>query len=486
MISTAQLLFVALFCIQSKLDATLSLSFVDPSGEPTQVTIDQQDSEATAGYTYVAKLCETSSDGKIDLVTDDRNADRCCFVYAKGFAIDLISTSIPQSRSMLVRMQPESDISVVVVDKKGRPIPNATVTPGCMIFRRSAWIANLPHQLPREFESKTDSAGKAKMRGALAHDLRSLRVTLEDNLSCTFQIPERWDRTSALRVIWDVSFGTLVCRLIDPDGKPVPGARLFASSNDEVVNANVITEPTAAFSAFLGRTGDDGSVTIPNVPATTIDVRVFSPDKSIGRGENRKFFEIQAGKTNVLEFRQKPVTKCVVSVVDVTDAVFHEGISIRFSLIDRVDNISGEARADEDGVCELELQPGEWRCFVNDETLPECYCIYYPERSTKFNVIQSEELQSAPPLFIGKGKLIEGKITGKDMREIRFHWISASAKDESEQWYGRVDDRGQFRILVPNHVDLNTISDFAIGDSGKGKLTIESKSPWVLKWAPAE
>lgn len=477
-----QILLVALSCFQSKPDAILSLSFVDPSGRSTQVTIDQQNSEPTAGY--VPNLVETSEDGKIDILLDNKNADGCCYVYAKGFAIDLISTSIPQSRAMRVGLQSESDISVLVVDKNGKPIPNAIVTPGRMIFRRSAWMANIPHQLPRDFESKTDSEGKAKMRGAIANDLKSLRVTLDGNHSCTFQLPERWDRTATLRVVWNVSFGSLVCRLLDPEGKPVAGAMLFANTNDEVVNSNAITEPIAEFNAFLGKTGDDGSVTIPDVPATTIDVRVFSPDKSIGRGEYRKDFVIQAGKTNVLEFRQKPVNKCVVSVVDVTDSEFHEGISVRFALIDRVDNISGEALANEDGICEMELQPGEWTFFVNDETLPEGYCIYYPERSTKFKVVQSEKVQTAPPLYIGKGQLIQGKIVGKDMSEIRFDWILAAPKDKSASWYGRVNDRGEFRIFVPQHVDLDTISEFAIGNPGRGTLAIESKAQWVLKWVP--
>ena len=98
MIITVQILLVALSCFQSKPDAILSLSFVDPSGKSMQVIIDQQNSEATAGY--VPNLCETSADGKIDIVMDDKNVDRCCFVYAKGFAIDLMSTAIPQSRHM--------------------------------------------------------------------------------------------------------------------------------------------------------------------------------------------------------------------------------------------------------------------------------------------------------------------------------------------------------------------------------------------------
>ena len=487
MLITVQILLVALSCFQSKPEVILSLSFVDPSERPAQVCIDQQKSEATAGYTYAPNLRETSAEGKIDIVTDDKNEERCCFVYAKGYAIDLLNTSLPESRFMRIRMQPESDISVLVVDKNGKAIPNAVVTPGSMIFRRSAWISNIPHQLPRDFESRTDSEGTAKMRGAIAEDLQSVRVTLDDKRSCTFQIPERWDRTSVLRVVWNVSFGTLVCRLLDPEGKPVPGARLFANTNDEVVNSNVIAEPTAEFSAFLGITGEDGSVTIPDVPATTIDVRVFSPAKSIGRGEYRKDFAIQAGKTNLIEFRQKPVFKCIVSVVDVTDSEFHEGISVRFALYDRVDNINGEARADEDGVCEAELQTGEWRFFVNDATLPDGYCIYYPERSTKFKVVQSEDVQTAPPLYIGKGQLIQGKIAGKDMSEIRFDWISAATKDRSESWYGRVNDGGEFRILVPKHVDLDTISEFAIGSNPvRGTLAIESRAPWVLKWVPAE
>jgi hypothetical protein len=173
-------------------------------------------------------------------------------------------------------------------------------------------------------------------------------------------------------------------------------------------------------------------------------------------------------------------------VVDVTDSVPHEGIAVQFFLRDRIENITGEARSNEDGVCEVAVQPGEWLFLINDTTLPNGYCVYYPERSIKFMMVQSDELQTAPPVYIGKGQLIQGKIVGKDMSEIRFDWISVAPKDMSERWYGRVDDRGEFRILVPNYVDLSTISEFAIGDPGRGALEIESKTPWVLKWVPTE
>ncbi len=277
-----------------------------------------------------------------------------------------------------------------------------------------------------------------------------------------------------------------MCRVVDPDGSPVSGARLFADTNDEAVNPNVIQEPTVEFSAFLGTTGEDGCVTLPNVPATTIDVRVFSPDKSIGRGEFRKDYVIQAGKRNVLEFRQKPVSTCLVSVVDVTDAAAHEGIAVQFFLRDRIDNITGESRTNEDGVCEILVQPGEWMFAINDTTLPEGYCIYYPERSTKFKVEQSDELQTAPPVYIGKGQLIEGKLVGLDMSEIRFDWIMARTKDFSEAWMGRVNEQGEFRILIPKHVDLDSLSDFSIGAPTRGTLSVESRAPWTLKWSPQE
>ena len=149
-----QFLLVGLACLQSKPEASLQLSFVGPSGKPVQVTIDEQNSEATAGVTYQPHLRESSIDGKIDIVTDDKNTERCCFLYAKGFAIDLLSTSITQSRNMRVRMRPESEISVLVVDRDAKPIPNATVTPGQSVFRRSAWISNIPHRLPSDFESR--------------------------------------------------------------------------------------------------------------------------------------------------------------------------------------------------------------------------------------------------------------------------------------------------------------------------------------------
>lgn len=200
----------------------------------------------------------------------------------------------------------------------------------------------------------------------------------------------------------------------------------------------------------------------------------------------RKDFEIKAGMLNLLEFRQKPVCNCLVSVVDVTDSDTHEGITVQFSLIDRIDNITGVVLTNEDGVCEVAVQPGDWIFSINDATLPDGYCVYYPERSTKFTAVQSTELQTAPPVYIGKGQLIEGKIVGVDMSEIRFDWMMAGTKDFNETWMGRVNDRGEFRIFVPNHVELDSVTDYSIGDSGKGTITLESKMPWVLKWTLKE
>ena len=474
------LLFVFAF-LQSKPEATLKLSFVDQSGQPVQVTIDEQNSEPTAGYASVPHLRESNIDGEIDVVVDEKNTEQCCFVFAKGFAIDLLSTSFSNLRTMRITMQPESDIAVLIVDRKGKPIANARVTPGNTHFRRSAWIANVPHRLPRDFESQTDANGQAKMRGTIADQLRSIRISVEDKPGCTFQIPERWDRTSALRVVWDGAFGTLVCRVVDPNGNPVAGAKLYANTNEEFLNENVIREPTRNFIDFLGETGKDGCVTIENVPAIPIDVRVFSPQKTIGRGEYRKEFVIEAEKTNLLEFRQKPVFNCLVSVVDVTDSQTYKGIAVQFELRDRLDNIRGSAKTNEDGLCEMAVQPGDWQFNIDESTLPDGYCIYYPERSTKFTVVQSSEHQTAPPVYIGKGLLIQGNIVGLDMRELRFDWISAAPKDAANQWMGRINERGEFRMFVPNYIDLESVIDFSIGDSGQVNLAVESKSPWVLK-----
>jgi hypothetical protein len=95
-------LLLVVSCLQSKSSASLQLSFVDPSGQPVQSTIDEQDSEATAGSTYQPNLRLSNADGKIEIVTDDSNTERCCFVYAQGFAIDLLNTSFSHSRSMRV------------------------------------------------------------------------------------------------------------------------------------------------------------------------------------------------------------------------------------------------------------------------------------------------------------------------------------------------------------------------------------------------
>ncbi len=39
---------------------------------------------------------------------------------------------------MRVRIQPESDIEIELVDRKGKPTANARISPGSVYFRRSA------------------------------------------------------------------------------------------------------------------------------------------------------------------------------------------------------------------------------------------------------------------------------------------------------------------------------------------------------------
>ena len=100
-----------------------------------------------------------------------------------------------------------------------------------------------------------------------------------------------------------------------------------------------------------------------------------------------------------------------------------------------------------------------------------------------FAFLQSKPEASLQLNFVDQsGQPLQGTIVGLDFGEIRFDWIVGATKDFSTQWMGRVNDRGEFRILVPNYIELDSVSDFSIGDSGKGTLTVESKSPWVLKW----
>jgi hypothetical protein len=223
-----------------------------------QVTIDEHISEPTAGYPFIPQLRESSIDGEIEVAIDDQNTDACCYLFAKGFAIDLLNTSFSSfstTRSLRLRMQPESNIEVLIVDRQGNPIPDARVSPGRLHFRRSAWVANVPYRLPSDFESQTDANGRAKLHGAIADQLRSVRISVEDQRGCTFQIPAAWDRKSTLRMVWDGTFGTLVCRVVDPNGSPVAGAKLYAGTNEGFLNENVIQEATLNFSEYWGRQG---------------------------------------------------------------------------------------------------------------------------------------------------------------------------------------------------------------------------------------
>jgi len=459
----------------------LTVRFTDESGKPLVVAIDRQTDEPPAGRSAVTQLSESSQEGVLEMVVYSGRGNQLAYAIANGFAVDLLDVSLPRSRCMEVAMRPESEIQVMLVNREKRPIANARVSPGLLHFRRAAWFANAPHRLPVAFESRTDANGNAKLLGALFDELKSIRVSLDDGRGCTFLIPERWDRQSPLRIVWGTSFGMLVCRVLDREGNPVAGAKLYANTDESDINANVITEPTRNFTEYLGETDKDGLLKVENVPSIPINIRLFGSQSGIGQGEYRKDIMVEAGKTTAIEFQLKPVFPCLISVVDSTDAECHDGIEIRYQLIDNRDNITAYAKTNEDGVCELAAQIGSWRFAIDDSSLPDGYCIYHPERSEPFNVTQSNEIQTPPPLYIGKGQLVQGKLLGIDTETLRYDWLFAGTKTDG-QWRGILGEQGDFRVVVPNYIPLDSIDEFQIADGGKGLLSIESQVPLVLKW----
>jgi len=459
----------------------LTVRFTDEAGKPMLVAIDRQTDEPPAGRLAVPQLSNSSQEGVVEIIGNSERGNQLAWAFAKGFAIDLVNVSLPRSRSMEVAMRPESEIQVVLVHRDGRPISNARISPGFVHFRRAAWLASAPHRLPVTLESRTDANGNAKLLGALFDELKSIRVSLDDTRGCTFLIPERWDRQSPLRIVWGTDFGTLVCRVLDREGNPVGGAMLYANTNESHINANVITVPTRNFTEYLGETDKDGLLKVENVPSIPIDIRLFGSQPGMGQGEYRKEIMVEAGKTTEIKFQLKPVFPCLISIVDSTDAEYHEGIEIQYQLIDDQDNITAYAKTNQDGVCELAAQIGNWRFAINDSSLPDGYCIYHPERSELFNVTQSNEMQTPPPLYIGKGQLVQGKLLRIDIKQLRYDWLIAGTKTDG-QWRGTLDEQGDFRVVVPNYVPLDSIDEFQIADGGKGLLSIESQVPLVLKW----
>ena len=470
-------------CTQISSTRSVKLFLSDQDGKPVRASVAVLNSEPVASATVEPVLLETNSDGTIELACSSESVeDKCCFLYAKGYAIDLLSLQNSTSRSLKITMLPESDLDVIVVDQHGAPIQGARVTPGRIHFRESAWIANAPFRLPEYLESTTDKSGHAKLHGVIAEQLSSVRVSFGNRRGCAYQIPDRRDKGSAITIESNPVFGSLLCKLRDANGEPVANARVFAETSEEYVNPLTLREPTPLFSEYLGRTGIDGNLSIEDVPVGILDIRFFSNDQRIGVGKHRKDFEIKPNRVNELEHRFEATSPVIVGVIDADTGAGLSDVTIRCQLIEKGEYIIAFAKTNEDGIAEFDVQAGEWEFSLEDESLPKGYCVLYPDHNPKKSISESKEIQVGPSILITKGTRIDGEIRGINLEEIRNNWISAENKEA--RWTGRFFDDGTFTMVVPN--DVQELGFQIATGHRKGRLKLESKSPWILNWVEQE
>lgn len=478
-------LFLVVFWLVAQTnDPSYRFQFLDEGNNPIDVLVAEFDAEPNASREETPRL-QRSHQGQVEVPGGNHwGQDRCCFVYAAGKAIDLFSLQDITSRTMTVTLKDESDIEVEVIHPDGSPVSHATVSPGNVRFQ--GWLANVPYRLPSEFVTQTDAHGKAKLKGVVAEQLLSVRIRLGDHRGQTFHVPSNWDRKSNLRIRWDPKTGEVRWKFFHAEGTPLRDARVFAWTSDEEVNPFAIFEPTLIFSEYTGKTDDHGEVSLHEVPAGKLSLRVFSNESSVGVGL-LETVQIHAGRRNERLFKMAEPTEFMLAVSDLETGQGIEGITVLASSSEKKKAFAvAQAKTNDDGLVEFRLQPGNWKFFVDDTGLPSDYCMKRP--SQKFQQIQiarKPELQVGPTIFLTKGRSIAGTMIGVELQRLRYDWIQLTTADQS--WMGKWDHLGNFSISIPKEISDAEIVAFEIAASDpKGKLEIVRRSPWVLSFRKQE
>ncbi len=459
---------------------TFELSFVDETKNPIAVTICECYSEPAAGLEQPPYLLrETDQTGKIRVnCNDPKKIDGCCFVYSKGHAIDLLGTQSKRSRSLRVQLALEEVIQVSVVDQKGNPVPGARVTPGAMNFRESGWTANVPYRLPDFLESLSDATGIAKIHGAKKDTLQSVRIALGSERGGLYQIPKTWDGKKTLRIVLRQCACLLRCKALDDKGQPVSGARLYAGPSEDSVNQ--IKTPTLVFSEYLGQTNAHGVLDILDVPEGVWNIRLFSPEPSMGWGEYRLNVIVSADRINDVLFKSKPTKEVAVSVVDLSGSG-QAGVRVTLMHREKGEYVDAFATSNEDGIAVAELQVGEWLLMVDELSLPVGFHLYKTDVFPKMLVNEDSTIQMGTPIFIAQGRILEGVVRGIDLSVLRSDWIHLTAKEQV--WMGRFENDGTFRIAIPNSLRDDEIAGFQMGHGTRdGSFKIVSRAPWEIHW----
>ena len=430
-----------------------------------------------------ASLTTTNSLGHFRLERKPANQSWGVFVFAEGKVVDMLRNGVGH-RSKQVRLKDESRIEVIVYDERGKPIQGAKVAPSVLDFRASSWSYFLSPAVIEQLQSTTDATGRTLLRGADANALNAIQVDIGNGSKRTFELPAKMDRNSPIVLNWKSFHGSLRCRVLDHQNRPVRNAPVTLSSLDENANSLVITEPTISF-IQCAHTDDRGECNFREVPAPEVDVRCNYGDQD-HRGVlvESKSIPIRHNEITKVELKFLPTKTVEFSVLDTSELKQHAGVSVVFRKDQVSRNVFATGTTNEEGLGSVTLEVGTWDVEIQQlSSLPKGYFLSDPTETKQIVVTEDAEAKPVPPILIAKGRTIEGKISGVDFAELRSSELVANVIEPSgteRQFCGAFQLNGDFQITLPSDTSDEQIVGFRIPRAAQ-KLTISLKSPWMLK-----
>lgn len=390
------------------------------------------------------------------------------YVIARGYATREFTQHQLRGRFIEAVLKPDVKLNVRVVGPDGDPIPGALVT--------GNWNGlPISQALRLRLGETTNQYGEAELNG----------FSLEKDVSVVSEVPGHgifawlFPNSISEKRIWKLVCprhrASLQISVIDHAGAPVRNATVWISRPSEEVNRQVMQEAGLVFHASQ-RTSEFGQALFDNVVCEEVEVNV-----NVKQGANRitQVCKTPTGKKSNVVLQLPKTAQVVIPLVAPQELLDRRGIQIHF--VSASGSHQFRSKTNEDGLIEVELEPGVWSYYPIDG-IPPGYAFSGPAPTV--TVDASLEIQKPMPIYLSKARLIEGKILGVDFTREPYNWMLVENKknpDYEMQPAGRINRHGYFKLWVAEDILDEDLDNFQTPVRARGTtMEVVSKSPWVL------
>lgn len=461
---------------------------VDSSGKPLSdvkvTSADQYDPS------YIPTRCETRSDGVFAIShTPDQYRALKVFFYKPGYKCDFFEAYTPAYKPFSVELSPDEPITVQVQDVDGKPVSGASVAPYEVDFDNAFAIEPIGAETAKHLGLTvvTNNEGIATLRGVPFSGLWSLTVSVEGNAPVTYSLPRSVDKTTIenepIVLKWRGGKNTISVSITESDGTPANDVYVIALEATQAFNRLADKQPTET-THIMRKVDSHGTVSF-DLATTAVELRAYSNTRGINHVIGTR--QLKANEPQHVSFQLGPACSLAVSILDLSNEAKLEGIEVSLTSKQNAANAIASAITNEDGIAEFTVEPGDWSSPYIARGVPAGYVI--DRANFKVAVKSPNEIATAPPLVMRKGRIIRGKIEGVDCAALRFDFIAAvfnKGMDE-EDAMGILDENGNFEITLPPEITDAQITCMQISDSpvtNRRSLAILSKEPWLLDYQP--